>query len=310
VTAYFDDNCDDNPKIAGLSDSAFRLWFRGLLYCRRNRTDGHIPELAARGLTKGAKQYQRASAELLARPTLVPDRVPLWSRTETGFLIHNYLERNKSREQIDNEIAEKREYARRGGLRSGQVRAKQSASASDEHPISDLRSPIYDPLSEGRKSTAVADDAQPKLFEEPRKPPKATRAPSGFHQHVFAYWPEAFERAKGVAALKIGPPEHKAIKRLEEATGGDVELAKRIIDAALESERYPETLLTIARDPARWMHNLPPAASKASATASLTREQREANGKRLDALFADAKAGGDLLAEEHERSWRDAAGSK
>jgi len=39
----FDDSADDHPKIAGLSDQAFRWWFRGCCYSNRFLLDGVLP---------------------------------------------------------------------------------------------------------------------------------------------------------------------------------------------------------------------------------------------------------------------------
>ena len=38
-----DDNAVDHPKVAGLTDKAFRWWVRGMSYASRFLTDGVLP---------------------------------------------------------------------------------------------------------------------------------------------------------------------------------------------------------------------------------------------------------------------------
>lgn len=82
-------------KISTLSDSAFRLWVRGLCYCQTALTDGLIPHAALRDM--GAKR--RDVDELSA--VRIPGRCALWDRVDGfGFKVHDYLDWNDSREKV------------------------------------------------------------------------------------------------------------------------------------------------------------------------------------------------------------------
>ena len=57
-----DDGFTDHPKIASLSDSAFRTFVTALCYCNKNLTDGFVPALIARQIStpRGLKEIGRA----------------------------------------------------------------------------------------------------------------------------------------------------------------------------------------------------------------------------------------------------------
>lgn len=89
------DGAMQDLKISGLSDSAFRLWIRGLCYCQTALTDGLIPHSALRDM--GAK---RKDVDELATPQ-VEGRAALWERIDQfGFKVHDYLDWNDSREKV------------------------------------------------------------------------------------------------------------------------------------------------------------------------------------------------------------------
>lgn len=80
----------DNPKIAELSDSAFRVYVEALCYARRNLTDGKLTKAQ---LDRIAGRRTRAAAEMR--------RLGLLDEDETGtYLIHDYLFYQRSAEEI------------------------------------------------------------------------------------------------------------------------------------------------------------------------------------------------------------------
>jgi hypothetical protein len=103
--AQFDDNFADHPKVAGLTDPAFRLHVAGILYCGRHLTDGLI---AADEVPRLVRNYRRpALAELVDRA--------LWITVLDGaYSIHDYLDWNESREKVlkrrEAEAARKRKW--------------------------------------------------------------------------------------------------------------------------------------------------------------------------------------------------------
>jgi len=89
------DQAMGNLKILRLSDSAFRLWVKGLSYCQTHLTDGLIPREALSEM--GAK---RRDVELLAS-VIVEKKSPLWETVDGfGFKCHDYLTWNDCREKV------------------------------------------------------------------------------------------------------------------------------------------------------------------------------------------------------------------
>jgi hypothetical protein len=82
-----DDNFPDHPKVDGLSDGAFRLHVSAMCYAAKHLTDGYIPPERVSRLTPRYKPGQRD--ELI--------KAGLWVGHDTGHLIHDYLDWNKSR---------------------------------------------------------------------------------------------------------------------------------------------------------------------------------------------------------------------
>ena len=122
-----DDNIEDHPKFVGLSDGSFGLWFRCIGYCRRNTTDGFIPELAAATRAR-SRNPTPAIAELLK--TAPGCSNPLWHRVEGGYRVHDYLDWNPSREDVLAKLEVNREKGRKGGLKSGRLRRESNPEAS------------------------------------------------------------------------------------------------------------------------------------------------------------------------------------
>jgi hypothetical protein len=102
--AQFDDNFTSHPKIAPLSDRAFRLHVTGILYCSRHRTDGIV---SATIIPSTVARHNMAIAELVDRA--------LWLPLDDGryYEIHDYLDWNKSRAEIDKLAAARADAARK-----------------------------------------------------------------------------------------------------------------------------------------------------------------------------------------------------
>ena len=144
-----DDGFGEHPKIAALSDKAFRLHLMALLWCARNTTDGAISALGMRLSSANA---------LLARPNRVVQQLVsagLWEPNGDGWHIHHYLEYNPSRA----ELQDKRKQAR-----ERQRRYRQPGHASPSRVTPRVSNAWQDPPSSTLKSTTTG------------QPPKATTA--------------------------------------------------------------------------------------------------------------------------------------
>lgn len=86
----------DNMKIAPLSDAAFRLHVTAMSYCSRLRTDGLIPDAVWRAM--GSPKARR---ELMSPPRVSPERAPLVHAVAGGVMLHDYVEHNRTSDEID-----------------------------------------------------------------------------------------------------------------------------------------------------------------------------------------------------------------
>ena len=87
-----DDLFPDHPKIVALTDAAFRTHVTGLCYAARYLTDGHIPTGSLRtiGPRKAATELEAAG---------------LWTKTDHGWQIRDFLDYNPSRDDVETKRA-------------------------------------------------------------------------------------------------------------------------------------------------------------------------------------------------------------
>lgn len=100
VWARLDDTFFDHPKVERLSDAAFRAHVGALVYCNRYLTDGAVSAAQVSKLTK-----PKLRAELIA--------AGVWEEREDGIVIHDFLEYNRTAEQVKAERAASAERLRR-----------------------------------------------------------------------------------------------------------------------------------------------------------------------------------------------------
>jgi hypothetical protein len=109
-----DDRMPDHPKVAGLSDRAFRVHVEALCFCSGFLTDGAVSAKVAQQRHWSAKHTD----ELV--------EAGLWETTGDGWLIHDYLTYQRSR-QAATRTSEVRAIA---GARGGIAAAKSKQIAS------------------------------------------------------------------------------------------------------------------------------------------------------------------------------------
>ena len=97
----------EHPKIAGLSDKAFRVFVELLCYCGRQRTDGIVDARTWRrhGTARARAELVQAS---LVHPLMGDDEA-------SGVVVHDYTDHNRSRAEIDELSARRAEAGRKGG---------------------------------------------------------------------------------------------------------------------------------------------------------------------------------------------------
>jgi len=102
-----DDGIATHPKLLNAGPLGLAIQIRALCYAHRNQTDGYIPVSAVPLLLTGIERWSlMASRDLpsceamtLDWPSIMVD-AGLWDRTELGYVIHDYLEWNFSKKQI------------------------------------------------------------------------------------------------------------------------------------------------------------------------------------------------------------------
>lgn len=87
-----DDALMDNPKVLAAGGDATLLWLASIMWSSRNLTDGHVPEAIVTRLT------DRKNASALAKKLV---EVGLWDKATDGYVVHDYLDHQRSREEIE-----------------------------------------------------------------------------------------------------------------------------------------------------------------------------------------------------------------
>lgn len=90
----------DHPKVVGLNDPAFRLEVSAICYARSQLTDGHIPRAWV--------------PSRLARHTGALVDARLWVPTDGGWELHDYLDWQQSRAEVEALTKNRAEAGRRG----------------------------------------------------------------------------------------------------------------------------------------------------------------------------------------------------
>lgn len=126
-----DDKTPRHPKIAGLTDRAFRWWVHGLCYASEFLTDGVLPRAFC------ATVPGKVRAELCA--------AGLWTALTdgTGVAIHDYLDHQSSRAEVESS----RSAARDRANSSREVRANFSRTSQE------VRKPDTDIDTENRQQS-------------------------------------------------------------------------------------------------------------------------------------------------------------
>jgi hypothetical protein len=120
--AKFSDDFWCHPKVVGLSDRAFRLHVTAICWSAALETDGAVPRAmlaVLRGTPAAARELEAAG---------------LWEQTAGGWCIHDFLEYNPSRSDLE----ERRE--RRSAANRENARRRWQQDASGSHADADATS--------------------------------------------------------------------------------------------------------------------------------------------------------------------------
>jgi hypothetical protein len=114
-----DDRFADHPKVAVLSDAAFRAHVSALCYCSSHLTDGVFPTTVAMRLAR-----PKVRIELLASG--------VWMEAPGGYAVHDYLDWNPSRAEVLARRESKRQAGAKGGATPRHIGVEQGSGSEQE----------------------------------------------------------------------------------------------------------------------------------------------------------------------------------
>jgi hypothetical protein len=94
-------------KFLAAGPAASWLWVCGLCHCQEGLTDGFIPDSVVDYLGVKPRDARRLAIDLV--------KAGLWDRAEGGWQIHDYLDHNKSGDQVRQIMRKRAEGGRLGG---------------------------------------------------------------------------------------------------------------------------------------------------------------------------------------------------
>lgn len=174
VWARVDDGILDNPKIARAGVFGFALHMAAITWCCRNLTDGFIPSARVTALLDLSRVMFDESNPLalidgpscgtitegLSAITIAEHLVDigLWEVAKGGYELHDFLEYNPSRAQVDakrNTTKERVAKHRNKPLRN--ARSNGVTNAGSNAPVTQHPDPDPDPLPEERESARTPE---------------------------------------------------------------------------------------------------------------------------------------------------------
>lgn len=123
------DDFTDHPKFRHLDDDATALWIRALAFANRHLTDGVVPAVVLRDLSR-SKSPEKVAAKLCAASGITGK--PLWSKVEGGYQIHDFHDYQPSaravRTRRDDTSAKRAESGRKGAEHRWQTDSQRMAN--------------------------------------------------------------------------------------------------------------------------------------------------------------------------------------
>lgn len=188
VWARLDDEMLDNPKIAKAGIYGFAMHVAGIIWCCRNLSDGRIPYARVTSLVTLDKVLIDTCNPLALpdRPTsmggddgldpyIVADHLVecgLWTRTADGYDIHDFLDYNPSRAEIESKrLANARKQAKSRDKRKNG--AKSPSNITVVSPVtlpvsSSLPGPLNLSLSSPSEFSSLEQESSKTARSEPR----------------------------------------------------------------------------------------------------------------------------------------------
>lgn len=107
-----DDQWMDHPKIIRAGRDARDIWLASITWCAKHLTDGYFPTELLPSLAVMAG-VDVANCQTFARTLL---DLCLWDATDDGYIVHDYLDYNPTKEQTETNRIARSEAGKAGGL--------------------------------------------------------------------------------------------------------------------------------------------------------------------------------------------------
>lgn len=219
-----DDSFADHPKIASAGPLGMALQVAALCYCNRYLTDGFIPRAMAPRLVyfEGFAEPHDVITRLI--------EVGIWIEVEGGYRIHDYLEYQPSKADIEATREQRRKAGAKGGKakgkgdtpskQSGKQSAKQGAKrgakqdakqnasnvlSKEEAKLCPVPVPVPGPVPkpntpEGiqtdRPSAGNTEGEHPAAPVSPSVDDPLSRVTAAYHAHIGVLGPSQFDRLR------------------------------------------------------------------------------------------------------------------
>jgi hypothetical protein len=199
-----DDHFADHPKVMALAHdrlTGLGLWHVAASYCARYLTNGFVPSTHVRA---------NAPVRLINRMVAVG----LFDPVDGGYMLHDWLNYNPSREAVKEAQAKKRAAGQAGGRASAGARAQANGAADDEAKSNPVPVPQPIPVSEVLLSVPSARDewVDPMAFYQERAHRKSlSQKERDWIEDLHA----RFSRKELVGALQVVPPGTDYLKRVD-----------------------------------------------------------------------------------------------
>lgn len=126
-----DDGFPDHPKVLSVGPRGCVIQIRAICYCSRFLTDGLISRAAYMLIT--ADLAMEGGPDAMAESMV---KAGLWERVvPDGWRVHDYLEYNPSRTQVEEARRLRSEAGKRGGMASGESRANRALEANRSRSV-------------------------------------------------------------------------------------------------------------------------------------------------------------------------------
>jgi hypothetical protein len=179
----WDDQLYDNGKVASFTDKEYRLWGNSISYANRHLTGGHLTEAQVRVLTSPIKATQRTIDGLVAKRG--------WERVDDGYMIHDFLEFNRTPADV---LAE-REAAR---ARAKAARERRTGKPDDDERTPEVRRTYGEVPANVRRTYGKVRDTHAHADTETHAeaPSHGEISVNGASDPVLAPYPSTAQRAR------------------------------------------------------------------------------------------------------------------